>query len=221
MSETKSGKAVLLGRHHDVTAFCSTDASRYVIQGVHFNAEARRVEACDGHVAIRVPVCERVEDFPLVSTVSKETSDCILAPETVKKGLANISKGGVLPIVNYAQLTTVQNGEVSKATVTATDLDAEQAVTGKVIDGKYPNLDAVWPDKPATFAICLDANQLKRIAEYAVKHGVETKEAGRSTTAIRLEFTDEFSPMRFSIVLDDPLGEHPKAEGLLMPIRLA
>jgi|KBSSwiStaDraftv2_1062776.scaffolds.fasta_scaffold1431829_1 hypothetical protein len=48
--------AIVLRKHHEITAaFASTDASRYVLQGAHYNKEKGCLEASDGKMAIRVP----------------------------------------------------------------------------------------------------------------------------------------------------------------------
>lgn len=209
---------MLIGKHHDITAFASSDPTRYAICGVHYNAKHQRLEAVDGVVAIHVPVCDRSEEFPSVKTGDAALKDCIIPTPAFKRALANAKDSGKsnsLPVLSYARLSA--NGD-NRATFTTTDLDTEQAVTAKCVDATFPNLDQVWPDKAPVLSIVLSSSILKRIAEYAEKHGVDTDGKG---AGIRFDFIDSLSPVRFSIHLDDSLGEKPKAEGIAMPMRMS
>lgn len=205
--------AILLGRHHDITGFASTDPSRYVLNGVHYNAKKRVLEACDGNVAVRVPVCERAGEFPPTKAGGETMGDAIIPTAAFKRALANVPARTALPVLGYVRVA----GEGERVTMTATDLETEQAVTAKAIDGRYPDMDQVWPTKAPTLRIALASGLLKRIAEYAERHG---KEAGKTGVTITFEFTDALEPIRFGFALENALDETVRAEGVLMPILL-
>ena len=209
-----AGAAVLIGRHHDISAFASTDVSRYVLNGVHYNARLGVVEATDGYALVRVPVCRRAEEFPPVKAGEATLEDCIIPVAAFKKALANTCKTSALPVLQCARLS----GADGKVTMAASDLETEQAVTVKGVEGTYPDCDQVIPAEEPTLTITVAASLLKRVAEYAERHGRELNTGG---VPITFEFIGALSAIRFSVPLDDAMGETPVARGVLMPMRLA
>ena len=198
-------KAVLLSKHHDISAFCSEDETRYVLGGAHYNAERKFLEATDGRQLIRVPV-EESDEFPEVKTaLDHPPLDCIIPRVALQKGLRSIPKSS-LEILQHARLDA--NGKVS---LTTFDLDNESALTTKPVEGNYPNTEQViWTEEP-TLTIALNPYYLKMIAEYASKHCHEKH------TSIKLMFKSELEPMKWEVTL----GNMQKATGLLMPMRLS
>lgn len=212
-AEQTTNPAILLGRHHDITGFASTDASRFVLNGVHYNAKKRVLEATDGRVAVRVPVCEQAAEFPPTKAGGETLPDAIIPTAAFKRALANVPARTTLPVLDYVRVA----GSGERVTMTATDLDTEQAVTAKTIEGRFPDLDQVWPTKAPTLRIALASGLLKRISEYAERHGKATDKTG---VAITFEFTDATSAVRFGFELENAMGEDVRAEGVLMPVRL-
>lgn len=209
MTETPNKpKAILLSRACDISAFASTDDSRYVLNGVHFNAEKKCVEATDGRIAIRVPVLEvDGSEFPNIATdQAKAPKDVIVPTDSFKKAMAGIPKGATLPILRHAKLDTNENG--TRAFITATNLDRENSVLGKTTEGTYPKLDTVLSmndAKPTVLSIILSGEYLAMIGSYAAKHG----QGG----SIHLKFAGPEDAMQFTVTLDD----NQEAIGLLMP----
>ncbi len=218
-NDNNSGPAMLVGKHHDITAFASTDETRFALCGVHYNAKEKRLEATDGNMAIRVPVCERVEDFPVTKAGEATLADCIIPIPAFKRALGNIKDAAknarFAPILAHAKLSGNGDGKVTFAT---TDNDTEQAVTAKWVDAQYPNVAQCWPIEEPKLSIELSANILRRIADYAEKC---SKSDATGNVAVRLEFTDSTSAVRFSFYLENALGEEVKAEGIAMPMRLS
>lgn len=205
--------AILLGKHHDLTSFASTDASRYVIQSVHYHAGHKLLEATNGRILIRVPVEEReAADFP-VKGPQAMPADCIIPLPAFKKAIGNIPNGGSLPSIQRARLDAAKDGENIKVILSTTDLESEQAIKAKAVEGQYPNCDMVIPTEPAKLTIALGSELLLTLATYAKKHG---KETGSGGPAVTFEFRDGTDPVRFSVQL-----EGSKATGVLMPMRLA
>lgn len=202
-------KQILIGKHHDITDFASKDAGRYILNSVHYCADKKLLEACDGKVLIRVPVVES-EEFPPVKGASEAMPiDCIIPPGPFKKALANVPKSPSVDCLAYAKLDA--NGKV---TMTTTDMDTEQGVTCTPLEGNYPNCDQIVPEAAPIFSICLAGGILKRIAEYALKHSSD------DSCTVRFDFTENTCPVRFSINVDD-LNGHTKATGVAMPIKLS
>lgn len=203
--------AVFLAKYHDITAFASTDDRRFAIQGVHYNSDEQRMEATDGMIAIRVPVVQPLESFPAIG--GTEAKSVSLPTSTLKKALANIPKSHQ-PELCHAKLSVD-----GKATLTTTDLENEQSISVKPIDSPFPNLNHVWPTETPKFSVALSADLLKRLAAYAEQYGLdETKK--KTGVVIRFDFVDNLAAVRASFPIADPLGQHPKAEALLMPVRL-
>lgn len=194
-------KQILIGKQHDITAFASTDQSRYVLNGVHFNAEKKRLEATNGAILITIPVVES-EEFPPVKGASEALPTSNIIPTApFKRALANIPKRSSLPILENALLDSN-----AKITLTTTDLDTEQSVTAKPVEGKFPDVDKVVPDTTGWQAIQLSGEYLSIIADYAKKH----------SAGITFRIKDELSPVTFSIRTQSGLT----AEGVLMPMRI-
>lgn len=204
-------KAILLAKEHDITAFVSSDPARPNINGVHFNAAKNRLEATDGRILAVINVVESEEFPPVKGGETAQPLACIIPSLTLRKGLANIPKRHSLPILEHAKLDS--NGKV---TLTTTDLDNEQSVTGKPIDGQYPNVDAVIPKQDDYRAICLDANAVAVICEWAKKHGKVSRQQWQ-TQDIRFEIKDELSPVLFTVRSESGL----ELKGVLMPCRMS
>lgn len=208
---------ILLGKHHDILAFASKDESRPVLNSVHYNHEKRFLEATDGMILIRVPVKVDEEDaFPPVS-INGEAKDCIVPTAAFKKALGNIPKGGNQPILKHLRLTVSGDDEKAKINLAVNDLDTEQCVTVKPMEGGYPDTELVIPKEEPTLTITLSSRILMQIAAYAEKHG----KASGSGTAVKLSFTDALSKVRFSFPLENPSGDTIEATGIAMPMRMS
>lgn len=206
----QTANPILLSKEHDITAFASSDPGRYVLQSVHYNAKGQFVEATNGRQLIRVPV-QSSEEFPPITGANGEpTPDCILPIAPLKKAIASIPKSNSLPILGHVAVTAVAGGPL-KVRLTTNDLDTENSAVVRAIDGNYPNTNQVIPTKPADFTIGLSPAELQIIVAYAAKHAKEDK------AAIRFEFNDDCSPVRWSITT----AENRQVTGVLIPMRLS
>lgn len=206
----KARGPVLLSREHDVSAFASSDQTRYVINGIHYNREAGCVEATDGRQLIRVLVStDDNGEFPTVTGADKagELPDCILPAGALTKALRNAPNGKSLPILQHVAVTPAPDGRVR---LTTNDLDTEQSAMVKVVEGNYPKCEQVIPDWPATVTIALSADLLGTICSYVSKHGAS------ATHAIKIELKDSDSPIRWSCTTQGGRT----VTGVLMPVRL-
>jgi len=212
-TEPTTVKDVLLAKHHDITTFASKDQNRYVLQSVHYNEKEKLLEAVSGRVLIRVPVVEATEDMkdplPPVS-VGAPARDCLIPIAPFKKALDNIPNGGSPESVKWMRLGVTGQESSTKVNLTTFDLETEQNIACKPIDGQFPNCNQVMPKDEPKLTITISAHLLKIVADYAAKyHRNAADNAG-----IKLEFIDDISPVKFSL----PVGD-TTAVGVIMPMR--
>ncbi len=215
-------RAVLLNKSHDITAFASTDESRYVINSVHYNPTPKEgttayLEATDGRVMIRVPAPHfEASMLPVKGACAELPEECIIPSALLKKAIKNIPNGGTPTAMQLARLDA-KNGRV---TLTTTDIESEQAVSAKAIEGTFPNTEQVIPRGDVVLSVSLNPHLLGVIAAYAEKH------ASSQNHGVVLHFykdslakspTEVIGPIGFQITLADG----SKATGVLMPMRLS
>lgn len=213
--QSQPAKRLLLRKHHDITAFASTDSARFVLNGVNYNGPKKLLEATDGSICIRVPV-EETDEFPPVPKLDDlpETNgqSCDIPMKPFLKALKSIPNSR-LPILESVRLDVEapnKNCQSAQFHLTTNDLDTVSTISGRAIDGTYPDIDKVVPTDEPKLAIVLSADRLLKIAQYASKHGTHEH-------PVKFLFTDELSPVRFSIRLED--GQ--ESVGVLMPMRMS
>jgi hypothetical protein len=157
-------------------------------------------------ILIRVPV-ETSEDFPPISGGHEPPTDAIIPVGPFKKALAGIPKNMTLPILENVALSNVNGAQVR---LTTNDLDTENSIVAKRIEGNYPNTDAVIPTDAPTFQVSIAAPVLRLIADYFCKHGKEVQ-------AINFSFIDALSPIRFEGRTDSGT----LVKGVAMPCRMS
>lgn len=210
-NEKNNEKPVLLDRANDISAFASTDESRYVINGIFVNGKT--TEATDGRILIRVPFVETPHDeFPVVANVTHQREQVIVPIKPLKEALAKADANkSKLPVLNCVRVSTRNNVSGLKIQMATTDLENERLIESKPIDGNYPNIDQVIPTAEPTLAICFSANYLKLIADYAIRHGKGDQHP------VVFKFTDALSALRYEVKLEDGRT----AVGVLMPMRMS
>lgn len=204
-------KPILIDKANDIGAFCSLEASRFTLQGIHFTKD--KTVATDNKVLIEVPYSQlEVEDFPPVEVSDAFQPGVIIPAKAVKEALKTTIHKSNLPTLGCVRVASATK---DKAALTTTDLDNERTLATKLIDGTYPNTEQLWAAlKPPQMKVALNAKLLKKIAEYALANG---KVDHKGDIAINIEIADEMSTMAFSIYLED--GR--KARGLLMSMRIS
>lgn len=202
-------KVELLDKANDVSAFAGTDPARRVITGVYANGKG--VEASDGRVLIRVPYVQiDASEFPDAGgTLAKDRKAAIIPTKALQEALQSTPKRVTLPILACVRLATA--GE--KIQLATTDLETSRVIEATPIEGNFPDVRQCIPESPATLTIAFAADVLKRIADYALKHGAETGNAGPT---VKFELIASTDAARFSIQLKD----QRVAEGVLMPVRI-
>lgn len=201
--------AVLLKKYHNITEFISKDESRFVLNGAHYNAEKKRLEATDGAMLICVPV-EVSHHYPGEDNVS-EPKSCVIPRGIFARAMRSIPKT-IIDILNSVRLTGGDNLKASFSTIDADDTRSLQSF--KTIDGNYPNLDLPFDQAKNAehkFTIKLRADKLKKLVDYAYKCGQE-----QNLTIITFKFQDALSGVLFEV----PVEMGVKAEGVLMPAKV-
>jgi len=200
-------KPVLFSKEHDICSFASKNASRCVLQSVHYDANGKFLEATNGRQLVRVPAgCS--EDFPPVTGANGQPlPDCLLPLAPFQKALKSIAHS-TLPILENIAFTAVENDK-TKVRLTTNDLDTENSIVVKLVHGHYPNTNVVIPVEPVVFAITLNALELQILVNYAAKH------ASEKNNGITFQFIDERSPVRWKIKTQ----QNRDVTGVLMPAR--
>lgn len=222
--------AIVLRKHHEITAaFASTDASRYVLQGAHYNKEKGCLEASDGKMAIRVPVLPTDEKdiAPHLATGAGEPVDCIIPSGLLQKAMKNIPNGNSQPFVQCVRLDTVTPAGSGDPVVSLStdDLNTTEIVKAGAVLGTFPKLDQVWPSGAVAFEVAFDPDVLGRLCAYAKKH------SGEKTRALKFTFYKDsldklngiIGAVEFSLHLEPAVAGDPpvKASGVIMPMRVS
>ena len=211
-----------------ISAFASSDPTRYMLQGVHIEASGNMI-ATDGHILGILTPGDSLEekDFPSIGQSAGDVPalvPCTLAIDGIKALSRAIPTKSRMPIVKHALLDHTATNANGKAVFHVTDLENPQVVNVAKLDGTFPNYVAVMPKDPTVYRIVFDAELLKRVATAALTLGKDQKE-----TAIELEFTASgLSAMKATTTNKDgqtltavvmPLrGSRPREEyGLLVP----
>ena len=147
---------------NDISAFASTDETRYVLNGIRLGKDY--TEATDGRMLVRVPYRDGSE---------KPAEAFILPAGDVKAAVAGLKKCKVVSAVT-----------VSKNCTRATLADENVSRTVELIDGQWPNTDQVWPGGEPVLSITLDGRLLAVIAKYA-----STLQDRDERAPVRFDFT--------------------------------
>lgn len=213
--EPAPNPGVLLRRSHNITAFCSSDESRYVITGVHYNADKKRLEATDGRILALVPVngSVSIEDFPPTNTAVKDDlKDCIVPKKAFSEAFASIPKNMTLPILESLAFSGAEVNGQYRVSMTATDLDADKSQVSKCIEGNFPNVERAIPTKEAAkFTIRFGAGLLQKICAYFAENCPLGKDA------MTLEFGGSNTD---PVVITGQTRDELTAKFVLMPVRM-
>jgi hypothetical protein len=222
--------AIVLRKYHEITAaFASTDASRYVLQGAHYNAQKGVLEASDGKMAIRLPVetTDEKDMAPPLATGAGLPADCIIPSSLLQRAMKAVPNGNSLPCVQCARLdtTTPAGSGDPVVSLTTTDLDTTDTVKSKAILGTFPKLEQVWPQGDVAFEMAFDPEVLGRLCAYAKKHSGEKTRALKFV--VRKDALDKLNgvigAVEFSLHLEPAIAGDPpvKASGVIMPMRVS
>lgn len=194
------GKEVL-----SLTRFVSKEDSRYALTKIRVHKDF--AEATDGKVIMRVPLSSETGDFPKNTVQNLNGDDVLISAKTLEKVFANVPKKPAVPVLGYVLLGK-ENGNFQ---LVANDLDSEHKISFRKDEAEYPDTDKVMPKNVNGLKISISGNYLKRVAEYACKHGVDGD-------VINFTFTNPQDPICFDIPVEGYNGKTVNAYGVMMPV---
>lgn len=209
MSENGEKKAILLSRAQaDLKSFVSKDATRVALNNI--NVTSTYAEATEGHVLLRVPHDNTIDPahFPAVNGIGSglNGNSVLVKPEALEKAFKHIDPKSCLPILGYVHLSV---DEKDTPILTATDLETSVHVRQQKMDATFPDTDQVIPQEPRPLSVCLNAELVKKLADWACKHG-----RGPMPT-IKLYISSRSGAVLCKI----PRGDSPSAIAIIMPVR--
>ena len=180
---------------HDLSAICSRDETREVLNYAHIDVASQQLIATDGRILCRLPI--------------DATGHNQLIHRDLLKAACKPGKRGDLK-------TATSTKESIEIETIGRDLESvKQTLSQKVSSREnYPAWRQVIPEQVKPLTITLNANYMKKIAEYAIKHG------DKETTRIVVSLTDNTSPACFEVPMAYSSQESSaSAHFVLMPIR--
>ena len=192
---------MIVNNHNlDITQFCGDD-TRPEISGVYFNGD--KTVATDSFRLIEVQTLPDTlaEDMP--DGMASTPMDQIIPADAVKKALRNIPKNPTIICLENVAVSSDNNKNT--ATLTTSDLETQDQVKSRVIDGTYPDWKRIMPKNKPKQTVTVNAKYLKEMADYFTKHGVNKR------VAIAV---NEQGP----IVFTSKTEQDQVITGLLMPI---
>lgn len=134
----------------------------------------------------------------------------LVHPNVLAKARKNTEKRSSLPILNYV-LCSADKDEVL---LSATDLETQVTFRQKAPEDAFPDAARLWP-KTQTYVVTLSAVILKKLCEWACKHG-----GLRSSSSAAIRFYLGNDNQGHALVVEMPRkdGGLP-ARGLIMPLR--
>lgn len=201
------GTVIVTREELDLVAFAGKE--EYCFPVLHVTPE--RTEATNGHIAVTlkhgtIPP----EDWPESAQVAGAipSAGVQIATGDVKRLVkgADSRKGyGAIPILRCAKVGATE--------AVATDLSSVTRVLAQPEARSFPRLDVVIPDaSDDKVEVCLNAHNLKALADYAIKHG-----AGNPT--VRFWIAREEGTATMCLRVEVPLTDSRSVVGGLMPCR--
>lgn len=199
--------------------FTSGESTRYALTGVC--VEKGRAVVSDGKMLLSVPAIQvPAGEFPAEMTRGKRLSGRRIVPtDALKKAFSFVPKKSTIPCLNGVVITEEDQDfdgkgdarQLTRVTISGTDLETSGTVKTRIIEGTFPEIDAVIPKPEARpLKVSLAAGLLKRLTAFATKHGDKG-----GTINFGFNPKSGTDSVLFSIPLKD--GERT-ATGVIMPL---
>lgn len=205
----------------ELAALASTDATRFVLNGLHLSQEC--TVATDGHVLgiVELPHDLPEADFPDVGVAPLTDplapfGTCTLTQATASALKAAIPRKHRLPILTNALVDIAGSSNGSFRAVAATDLEVTQPIEGDKIAGEYVAWANVLPTGKVVSTFHFNAALLRRILDVALK--CQAKDGRAKSSTLKLEIFDDqhgLGPMKLTGTTE--AGQ--AMTFLLMPVR--
>jgi DNA polymerase III sliding clamp (beta) subunit (PCNA family) len=165
-----------------VKAFAGKADTRYVLNGVHMDAD--NLTATDGHVLGRISQQKElsVKDYPNVEGIdpsqAEEPLKGVIVPIDGVERLAKAipTKKSTMPILKTAIVNTKVTNEGKLFLAGTTDLETTTPINVKLIDGKFPEVHNVIPKEKGVKQFSVNPALMARAMTAAAKLGLITVE---------------------------------------------
>ena len=205
MNETSQAPAnahtsATLEPRHDLSSICSDDQTREVLNFASVDVASQQLIATDGSILCRIPI--------------EATGQDQLIHRDLLKAACKPGKRGDLKTATSTK-ASIELKTIGRDLETVTQT-LSQKVSSRV---NYPAWRQVLPDQIKPLTVTLNARYLKKIAEYAIKHG------DKETAGVVLSIDDRdasAAPVCFEVPMSYSSKEsNASAHFVLMPIRPA
>lgn len=202
-----------------LATLCSTDKTRFSLNGVHVLALTDRLaqfDATNGCQALRVTQLEGSadpSDFPAFDGLPADQPDTnAIIPAAAWKemftGVPKESQCRSLPLLRHVAYASQDH----TVTVGTTDLTQRHIQTITPIDGTFPNLEVAMPTEKAQMTVYFNVHLLAGVFNALSK----MLPPGYNQNAVRLDIYDAEQPIRMT-ALDRDAALHYTS--LVMPMR--
>lgn len=202
----------------DVSAWASTDVTRYNLLNACIDRARGVVVATNGHVLIKVPLPKSPKPDTLPPTPGSNALDgkatLLLPASALKAALKNRPKGHARagqppPVVAIGQ-AGVAEGHVNLTTWGTSGSPVTAQV--RIEECQFPDYEHVIPTNPPRASVGISARYLEMVADYA------KKASGDPNVGVILTIEDEQSPVcaRVQVGQDD----RREAMMVIMPMRM-
>lgn len=196
--------------------FASGDSTRYALTGIHL--ERGRAVASDGKMMLIVPSLQ-TDEFPdsMVGDLTPLPREGVnVPPKALKRAFAFVDRKSriesIRGVVAAIGPKDQEGNAVQKVTLVGTDLETTGTVRSRLIEGTYPDVDAVLPKtQDHGYQVVLAADCLKALTAYASKHG-DPKAPG-----IRFGFNPKDAAA--AVRIDFKLPDGRIVTGAIMPMK--
>ncbi|MEM5872223.1 MAG: hypothetical protein QW051_05110 [Candidatus Aenigmatarchaeota archaeon] len=189
-------KKVLLSKASlDLVKFASKDYCRGVLRGLHLTEQY--TEVSDGHILVRLPHDVRALFLPLKRlnvVLDKEDIEKVKLPEKLDNETLYIEE------------------EKDQFVLVLSNSKKTQKIKVRTINGEYPETDYFFKEREGEVKVVLDANLLKPLVDYVIKHN-DPKKKTTNPIAFYVYKSDYHVRFRFK-TKDNQIGE-----GAIMPMR--
>lgn len=197
-------------KHLAVLGAASTDETRYMLNGIHFEETEKGLKAVatDGHIMAIVESKQSDHDgfpvIPAITAAENTATNATVPTEAIKKLLKLIpKKHRTLPILENA----VVKFSDSVTAFGTTDLESPNVISARNIEGYFPNYEQVIP-KHSRFQMLVNPLKLASMLEMASK-------VVREGESVLLHFNGQKNPIK--VTGDDNNGI--SFIGVVMPMQ--
>lgn len=181
IGSNKTDKENVLNRHNfEIAELASTDEDRLIFCGINVTPEGTQVT--DGHLAVMVSSLDRQQASLFGEMEGIEPADCftpfVLDRESALKIARAIPKKSEEPIYPIIDATSEDN---DRAMISVNDLLRQEIVRARKIEGKFPAVEKLCPDKDAARHLILMSPDLllaamKTISKFCKGHELHSIE---------------------------------------------